>query len=641
MKLNIVNNSILLLMQLIFVSTAFSQNWQWIEEVESNSSQIRIKDFEIVDNYIYAISRVNDYLIIEGDTVEKDVDLYGTVLLKYNKESGRVVFYKIYQSIEFDYIESDHLGDIILAGEYSRTGYFDTIQIDDPGYSRNLIVSKINYSGNGIWAMTATGDGNIFSLTTDNQGNPSISGSLYYELTIDSIQISTGNYSDDIYVARINSNGHIDWVLTGGGPGNDIYMGSSALTTDKDQNIFLAASTMGNAVFGDTALNPLNTLNEEIILIKLDKYGNIIWHQTMGGFDTDYPRDIFLSSHEYLYITGAVGSDPTFGDTTIDVHYDNEEDIFVSCWDTSGNHIQTNVFGNSTWDEYGLLLDETPDGNILLGGIFRGSITSQEGTIYSSGSASGSMFIAELDTICNLLNAITIGGATYLDELEISNLGYVYFSGTINGTVTIDDSTYTEHYLAKYTFQNLLITGNIYIDKNGNCQLDSLDNPVSKRYVVNFMPSGELVNTDSNGYFRVHVYPGSYTISFPQNYGYEEGSCANSEFVTLNDIDTVQNVSLFLTEDFNFIGLVSNKKLISIYPNPTKDFTRIDYQLPEGTTTGTITLYDLGGREIKTYNVDNESDHLEISTQHLRPGTYFYNLTTANGVSQGKKMIKI
>ena len=89
------------------------------------------------------------------------------------------------------------------------------------------------------------------------------------------------------------------------------------------------------------------------------------------------------------------------------------------------------------------------------------------------------------------------------------------------------------------------------------------------------------------------------------------------------------------------ISEIKKSLLSQSFPNPSKDFTRIDYKLPDGTTSGTITLYDIRGRTIKTYIVESDNDNLEISTRNLRPGTYYYNLTTENGVSQGKKMIKI
>ena len=89
------------------------------------------------------------------------------------------------------------------------------------------------------------------------------------------------------------------------------------------------------------------------------------------------------------------------------------------------------------------------------------------------------------------------------------------------------------------------------------------------------------------------------------------------------------------------ISEIKKAMLSNSYPNPSKDYTRIDYQLPKGINKGTIVIYDINGKETKRYEVDRTFNHLRISTTDMPSGTYFYNLQTEQGVSQGKKMIKI
>lgn len=96
-------------------------------------------------------------------------------------------------------------------------------------------------------------------------------------------------------------------------------------------------------------------------------------------------------------------------------------------------------------------------------------------------------------------------------------------------------------------------------------------------------------------------------------------------------------------------GTVSSKSSISkskestlkSYPNPANEYSRIDYQLPANTKTGTITLFDLNGNTIKEYLVDKNFDHLKINTADFPAGTYIYTLKTDNGISKGQKMVII
>lgn len=77
------------------------------------------------------------------------------------------------------------------------------------------------------------------------------------------------------------------------------------------------------------------------------------------------------------------------------------------------------------------------------------------------------------------------------------------------------------------------------------------------------------------------------------------------------------------------------------YPNPTSSSTKIDYTLPNGVNTGEIVFYDTQGKEIKRFNVDNTLNSLQISTEDLQSGTYYYNLQTEQGVTGAKKLVTV
>lgn len=83
-----------------------------------------------------------------------------------------------------------------------------------------------------------------------------------------------------------------------------------------------------------------------------------------------------------------------------------------------------------------------------------------------------------------------------------------------------------------------------------------------------------------------------------------------------------------------------NSKLYS-YPNPTKSYSTIEYQIPDGIKTAEIVLYDMTGKEIKRFTVDKNFNNLTISTSDLKQGTYLYSLQTNNRKINGNKMIVI
>ncbi|HKR06831.1 MAG TPA: T9SS type A sorting domain-containing protein [Bacteroidia bacterium] len=88
--------------------------------------------------------------------------------------------------------------------------------------------------------------------------------------------------------------------------------------------------------------------------------------------------------------------------------------------------------------------------------------------------------------------------------------------------------------------------------------------------------------------------------------------------------------------------LMNEQSLISnAYPNPTKQFTTIDYELPDDINQGEIVFYNLTGKEIKRFKVDKTFDSLLISTAEISAGTYYYQLQTSRGASGGKKLVVV
>jgi len=87
---------------------------------------------------------------------------------------------------------------------------------------------------------------------------------------------------------------------------------------------------------------------------------------------------------------------------------------------------------------------------------------------------------------------------------------------------------------------------------------------------------------------------------------------------------------------FNNNGFLGNN-----YPNPTTNYTRIDYSLPNGINQGEVIFYNSQGIEVKRFKVSTAFDHLRISTFDLPIGIYFYELQTSQGIIGDKKMIKI
>jgi len=93
--------------------------------------------------------------------------------------------------------------------------------------------------------------------------------------------------------------------------------------------------------------------------------------------------------------------------------------------------------------------------------------------------------------------------------------------------------------------------------------------------------------------------------------------------------------------DAGLLPVRNNIGNMNIYPNPAVSYTNIYYTLPQGTTQGQLTLYDLAGRILKEYNVTSVVDHLHLTTSDIAAGTYFYQLSVNGNAIAAKKIIVV
>lgn len=75
------------------------------------------------------------------------------------------------------------------------------------------------------------------------------------------------------------------------------------------------------------------------------------------------------------------------------------------------------------------------------------------------------------------------------------------------------------------------------------------------------------------------------------------------------------------------------------YPNPSSDYINLEYKLPNGVNNGKILVYNLKGKKVKEYNVDNHVSSLQLNNKDLSSGTYIYSIVAGNYKSKSLKLI--
>jgi len=145
----------------------------------------------------------------------------------------------------------DNNGNSYVAGSFYHSATFGTITLTSSNYW-DIFVAKLDSNGNWLWVKQAGGTVRDYcsGLTIDDSGNSFISGYFSSSATFGNTTL-TSRGKDDIFVARLDSNGNWIWINQAGGTSND---GGYDIAVDTNGNNYIVGNFFGNATFGNTTL---------------------------------------------------------------------------------------------------------------------------------------------------------------------------------------------------------------------------------------------------------------------------------------------------------------------------------------------------------------------------------------------------
>jgi hypothetical protein len=352
-----------------------------------------------------------------------------------------------------------------------------------------LLLPSFSFAQFPGWAWANSAGGISFDYPTkiacDLNGNVVITG--YFEspsITFGSVTLvntlASGN-SDDLFLAKYNSQGQLLWARTAGGTNDDE---GSSVATDASGNSYVTGHFVSDTIwFGSTYLT--QTAAGAAFVAKYDPAGNLIWARTVG---TANPSDICTDPNGTVFVTGSFsGASLTFGSSTITNN--GSSNVFIFRYDTAGNEIWARAAGGAGAD-YGFGIYKDSPGNLYITGTF-GSPSVTFGSTILTQSGSDDIFLAKYDNNGNVLWAKKAGGSFSDGVYGISGdvNGNIFLSGNFYspaitfGSTTLVNSTSSsfDAFIAKYDsngnelwakgmagFQNEL-AGGVVADNNGNC----------------------------------------------------------------------------------------------------------------------------------------------------------------------------
>ena len=191
----------------------------------------------------------------------------------------------------------------------------------------NCVLLKYDPCGRPLWRSIWSGCGFAtgFGLASDRNGNVYLSGHMH----------GVGVEGLDITLLKYEPGGDLLWQKTWGGNGDDY---SYCLSTDDDNNVYLAGATDG---YGAGSL--------DLLLLKLDAEGSLLWQKTWGGAEDERGDFLSIDGSGNVYVTGRTRS---FGA--------GSSDVILLKYDLDGNSLWQKTWGGSSWDDgRAVAIDET------------------------------------------------------------------------------------------------------------------------------------------------------------------------------------------------------------------------------------------------------------------------------------------
>ncbi|MCX6327402.1 MAG: T9SS type A sorting domain-containing protein [Bacteroidia bacterium] len=515
-------------------------------------------------------------------------------------------------------VSTDASGNIFLTGTFNSASItFGTTTLNNAGGGKaDIFLVKYNALGTVLWAKSSGGtdyDDISNSVSTDASGNVFITG--YFNSSSITFGTTTLNNAAvgkaDLFLVKYDASGTFLWAKSAGGVKDD---DGRSVSTDANGNVFVTGMfSSDNITFGITTLTNGGTPGagiSDILIVKYDASGNVLWANRAGGARDDDGRSVSTDDNGNAYLAGSFPSTSiTFGTTTLTNadNTGNTRDVCLVKYDASGAVLWAKSSGGTSSEE-SLGVSTDVSGNVLMTGRFESSSITFGTTVLTNAGAAGTNdgFLVKYDASGNVLWAKSFGGTSYFDTsigVCTDANGNVFLTGAFSstsitfGTTVLTNAGGGDIFLVKYN-----ASGNvIWATRAGGANDDY----------------GICVSTDANGnviiaglFYTPTLTLGATTLTNADN----TGNTCDIFIAKLNALPT--GIESFASND-----------AVTIYPNPFSSSTTL--QSDKLFNNATLTVYNSFGQQVKQIkNISGQA--VTLSRDNLPSGIYFLRLTENN-----------
>lgn len=244
---------------------------------------------------------------------------------------------------------------------------------------------KLDFNGNIEWQKSLGGsefDGGTCVIQTSDGGYISVGSSRSSD---GDVSINYGN--NDCWIVKLNDQGNIEWQKTFGG--SKLDGAESIIELEDGCFVFIGKTESDDGNIGyNIGLN-------NVLIVKLDQLGNLIWKKSYGGSGAGFVRQIVASANGGFTVAAA-------GSST-----NGNFDMLILEIDENGELVWEKYYGGTESDMANSLIKTPGGGNIVVGvtGSNDGDVSGNHGG-YDS-------WVIETDHLGNLMWQQCYGGSNY------------------------------------------------------------------------------------------------------------------------------------------------------------------------------------------------------------------------------------
>ena len=307
-------------------------------------------------------------------------------------------------------LKLDSAGNFVWQKTYGGSSYEEAYSIQQTGDGGYVVAGYTYSSGAGdadMWVLKLDSYGNI--VWQKIYGGSGDDRAYSVQQTADGGYIVAGRSNTfkaglwDMWVLKLDSSGAVTWQKTYGAS-----VGEFAWSVQQIAD--------GNYIVGGFT-HSFGAGNYDMLVLKLDSAGNILWQKTFGGSSNE---EVFSIQHTADGGNIAAGYTMSFGA--------GDADMWVFKLDSSGNMVWQKNYGGSNEDQ-AKSIQQTADGSYIIAGFTK-----------SFGSGNYDMWVLKLDSTGNMDPACTfINTSSVLpsnSSLTGANTSATIATTSISGTNT-------------------------------------------------------------------------------------------------------------------------------------------------------------------------------------------------------------